>query len=185
LRGAAAGRRFGVGRRCRFYFPECLSAGDDVSIADDGYLHCLSDRGVRIGSRSSIDPRVWLHCGGQPGRRGSGYFEMGSDSYIGANAVVGAGGGVMIGSHVLIGQSVNFHAEEHEFGDTTRLIRQQGVRYAPIVIEDNVWIGSKATILAGVTVGEGSVIGASAVVTKSVPRNVVALGVPARVVRGR
>jgi len=184
-RGAAAGCRFGIGRRCRFVSPQCLSVGDDVSIADDGYLHCLSERGVRIGSRSSIDPRVWLHCGGHVGKQSAGYFEMGSDSYIGANAVVGAGGGVVIGSHVLIGQCVNFHAEEHEFTDSARLIREQGVRYAPIVVEDNVWIGSRVTILAGVTVGTGSVIGAGAVVTNDLPRNVIAVGVPARVIGSR
>jgi len=54
---------------------------------------------------------------------------------------------------------------------------------APIVIEDNVWIGTRAIILKGVTIGEGSVVGAGAVVTRSVPPGVLVGGVPARVIR--
>ena len=55
--------------------------------------------------------------------------------------------------------------------------------YAPIHIGKNVWIGSNATILQGVTIGDGSVIGAGSVVTKSIPENSVAVGVPAKVIR--
>ncbi len=54
---------------------------------------------------------------------------------------------------------------------------------APISIENNVWIGEKATILKGVSIGENSVIGAGSVVTKSIPANCVAVGSPAKVIR--
>ena len=57
------------------------------------------------------------------------------------------------------------------------------VETAPVVIEDNVWIGMNATILKGVTIGRGAVIGAGSVVTKSIPARTVAAGNPARVVR--
>ena len=51
----------------------------------------------------------------------------------------------------------------------------------PVVIEDNVWIGEKASILSGVHIGKGAIIGAGAVVTKDVPAGHMALGVPARI----
>ena len=53
----------------------------------------------------------------------------------------------------------------------------------PIVVGNNVWIGTGATILAGVTIGDNSVIGAGSVVTKSIPSNVIAVGVPCKVMR--
>ncbi|GHE20262.1 hypothetical protein GCM10017767_07830 [Halomonas urumqiensis] len=53
----------------------------------------------------------------------------------------------------------------------------------PITIEDNVWLGGGVIVLAGVTIGENSVIGAGAVVTKDIPANVVAVGNPARVIK--
>jgi acetyltransferase-like isoleucine patch superfamily enzyme len=152
---------------------------------DYSYLHCLSQGGVRIGNGSSIDRNLWLHCGGTTGPDLHGFFELGDHSYIGCNAVIGAGGGIRIGSHVLIGQSVNFHAESHVYQDPDHLISEQGVSYQGIVIEDDVWIGSKAMILDGVTIGQGAIIGGGSVVNRSVPDYAVAVGVPAKVIRSR
>jgi len=179
--GVRAGPRFGLGRGVRVLYPRCMTVGSDVAIEGPAYLHCLSENGVHIGSHTSIGGNLWLHCGGTPSDHAHGWFEIGENSYVGCNAVIGAGGGITIGSHVLIGQCVNLHAENHVFDDVTRRIDQQGVRYESIVIADDVWIGSKATILAGVEVGSGAVIGAGAVVTHSVPPYAVVAGVPARV----
>jgi len=184
-RGARAGIRFGLGARVEILFPRCLVVGNDVTIEGPGYLHCLSERGVRIGSHTSIARNLWLHCGGRPGDYAHGWVEIGEYTFIGCNAVLGAGGGIRIGSHVLIGQCVNIHAENHVYSDPHRLIREQGVSYRGVVIEDDVWIGSKATILDGVTVGRGAVIGAGAVVSKNVPAMAVVAGVPARILRWR
>lgn len=184
-RGAHAGRRFGLGRGVRLLYPACFGAGDDVTIDEFSYLHCLSARGVVIGNNTSIDRNLWLHCGGTLEDHAHGFFEIGEDSFIGCNAVLGAGGGIRIGSHVRIGQCVNIHAENHCVADSTRLIREQGVSYQGVVIEDDVWIGSKATVLDGVTIGQGAVIGAGAVVTRSIPPYAIAVGVPARVIGAR
>lgn len=175
-RGAHVGYHFALGSFTRLLFPACFTAGDNVTIADFSYLHCLSIRGVKIGNNSSIDRNLWLHCGG------TGFFEMGSYSYIGCNAVIGAGGGgIRIGNNVLIGQSVNIHSETHVFNNPDELIRNQGVTYQGVVIEDDVWIGSKATILDGVVIGTGSVVGAGAVVTRSIPAYSIAVGIPAKI----
>lgn len=179
-RGAQVGSNFGVGRLTRFIAPVCFVAGDDVTIGEFSYLDCFSQKGVRFGSHTSIDRNLWLSCGG---KTGTGYFEIGDHSYIGCNAVIGAGGGgVRIGNNVLIGQTVNIHSESHVFQDVSTPIRTQGISYKGIVIEDDVWIGSKATVLDGVVIGAGSIIGAGAVVTHSIPPYSIAVGVPAKIV---
>lgn len=184
-RGAKVGVRFGLGRSTRLLSPACFTAGDDVTIGEFSYLDCFSGRGVRIGHHTSIDRNLWLSCGGPTGSA-TGYFEIGDYSYIGCNAVMGAGGGgIKIGSNVLIGQTVNMHSERHVIEDTCMPIRDQGISYQGILIEDDVWIGSKATILDGVIIGKSAVIGAGAVVTKSIPPYGIAVGIPARVIATR
>jgi len=180
-RGAHIGHRFGLGRGVKLLHPTFFAAGDDVTIGEFSFLHCLAGGGVRIGSQTSIDRNLWLHCGGKGRNLGPGFFEIGDHSYIGCNGVMGAGGGIRIGNNVLIGQCVNIHAENHNFAEVDRLINKQGLDYQGVVIEDDVWIGSKVTILDGVTIGRGAVIGAGAVVTKSVPSYAIAVGIPAKI----
>ena len=64
-------------------------------------------------------------------------------------------------------------------------IREQPLQFARVVIERNVWIGANATVLPGVRLGEGAIVGAGAVVTSDVPPGTLVLGVPARVIRER
>jgi acetyltransferase-like isoleucine patch superfamily enzyme len=73
----------------------------------------------------------------------------------------------------------------HNFGDPEKLIRQQGLTCKPIVIEDDVWIAARVNIIAGVTIGHGSVIAAGSVVTRDIPPMVIAAGVPAAVKKNR
>lgn len=98
---------------------------------------------------------------------------------------------VVIGNHVLFGPGVTIRGGNHRFDVVGRYIdevtddmkRPEDDR--GVVIEDDVWVGGNATILHGVTVGRGSVIGASAVVTRDVPPYSIVAGNPARVVRER
>lgn len=89
-------------------------------------------------------------------------------------------GGVDIADRVMIGPNVNIITSGHPLVPSQR---RAYVEAKPIVIEKNVWIATGATILGGVTVGENSVIAAGAVVTKDVPPNSFAAGVPAKVIR--
>lgn len=88
---------------------------------------------------------------------------------------------VHIGHHVMIGPGVQIYTAAHDLRAEARI---QGWEVAKaIVIEDNVWLGGSAILLPGVTIGRNAVVGAGAVVTRSVPANVVVAGNPARVIR--
>jgi maltose O-acetyltransferase len=89
-------------------------------------------------------------------------------------------GGVTIGDRVMIASHVAITSLTHDH--TAPVMQGTGIM-RPVVIEDDVWIGTHAVILPGVTVGHGAVIGAGAVVTHDVPANAIAAGVPARVIR--
>jgi maltose O-acetyltransferase len=88
---------------------------------------------------------------------------------------------VHIGNHVMIGPNVQIYTAAH---DLQAEARNQGWEVAkPIVIEDNVWIGGGAILLPDVVIGQNAVVGAGAVVPRSVPENTVVAGNPAKVIR--
>ena len=88
---------------------------------------------------------------------------------------------VRIGNHVMIGPAVQIYTAAHDLQAEARI---QGWEVAkPIVIEDNVWIGGGAILLPGISIGRNAVVGAGAVVPRSVPANAVVAGNPARVIR--
>ena len=92
-------------------------------------------------------------------------------------------GPVCIGNNVNLAQGITVTALNHNFEDTSMRIDEQGISTKPIVIGDDVWIGSNAVILPGVTIGRHAVVAAGAVVTKDVPDNCVVGGVPAKVIK--
>lgn len=127
---------------------------------------------------------------GQEVDEGFGLFppfnaDYGQNIKIGKRVFINSGccfqdqGGIEIGDDVLIGQQVVIATLNHDLDPKKRA----SMLPAPVKIGARVWIGAHATILAGVTIGDNSVIAASAVVTKDVPANVVVAGVPARVIK--
>lgn len=88
-------------------------------------------------------------------------------------------GGIVIGNGVLLGHRCTIATLNHDLDPAHR----QDLLPAPVHIGDNVWIGANVTILPGVTIGENAVVAAGAVVAKDVPANMVAAGVPAKVIR--
>lgn len=113
------------------------------------------------------------------------YTDFGKNITFGKRVFVNSGccfqdqGGIAIGDGTLIGHQVVFATLDHMLdpADLASMIAH------PITVGKNVWIGSHATILSGVTIGDNSVVAAGAVVTKSVPANTVVAGVPARIVK--
>lgn len=95
-------------------------------------------------------------------------------------------GDVRIGKDVMMGTNCIIYSRNHAFDRIDIPMRAQGFsQVKPVVIEDDVWIGGRVTILPGVRVGTGAVIGAGAVVTKNVPPYAVMGGNPAKVLRYR
>lgn len=84
-----------------------------------------------------------------------------------------------------IAHGVTILSTTHKFVDVNVNIKDQRIEEKKTIIENNVWIGAKATILSGIRVGRGSIIGANSVVTHNVPENSVVGGVPARVIKKR
>ncbi len=113
------------------------------------------------------------------------YSDFGKNITLGERIFINSGckfqdqGGVVIGDDCLIGHNTVMATLNHDLSP----IRRADMHPAPIVIGRNVWIGSNATVLPGVTIGDNSVVAAASVVTKDVPENSVVVGSPARVVR--
>lgn len=106
---------------------------------------------------------------------------IGHDVFINHNCVFLDGGTITLGNHVFIAPGCGFHTAYHPIHVQQRI---NGLEYAaPITIADHVWIGAGVQVLPGVTVGENSIIGAGSVVCKDIPANVVAAGVPCRILR--
>lgn len=90
------------------------------------------------------------------------------------------GGGVIIGNNVIIASHAAITSQTHDI--EAEKYRDSSVR-KKVVIGNNVWIGSGAVVLPGISIGDNSIIGAGSVVTKDVPSNVVIAGVPAKLIR--
>jgi len=93
--------------------------------------------------------------------------------------------GIVIEDHTMISEYVTIRDQNHAFKDCQLTIREQGFTGSPVKIGRDVWIGRGSCICAGVTIGDGCIIGANSVVNKSLPPYSVAVGVPARVIRRR
>ncbi len=111
--------------------------------------------------------------------------ELGDNVYFNRGVFITARENVKIGSNVLIGPYTVINSGNHSYKDPSKLIRSQGHKAFPIIIENDVWVGAQSTILPGVTIGEGAIVAAGAVVTKNVEPYTLVAGVPARVVKRR
>ncbi len=113
------------------------------------------------------------------------YTDCGVNIKVGKNVFINAccrfqdQGGIDIKDGVLIGHNVTIATLNHDFNPQLR----QNIFPKPVKIGNNVWIGSDSTILPGVEIGDGAIIGAGSVVTKSIPNNCIAAGNPAKVIR--
>lgn len=113
---------------------------------------------------------------------------IGNDVFIGRNCCFQSEHGeIEIGNHVMFGPGVNIHGGDHPITDNgiPMKLQQKTGPDAPVVICDDVWIGANAIILTGVTIGQGAVVAAGAVVTKNVPPKAIVGGIPAKILSYR
>lgn len=126
-----------------------------------------------MGKEVVITPAFWCDYGYN--------ITVGDYFYSNHNLVITDGAKVTFGNNVFIGPNCCFTTAEHAIDPE---MRKAGVEIAkPITVGNNVWIGAGTTVLAGAEIGDNTVIGAGSVVTKRIPENVVAVGVPCRVLR--
>jgi maltose O-acetyltransferase len=153
-------------------------------------LACLP---IHVGSR--VRPAILRLAGFHIGRgtvmwdmptiTGSGNLyerlHIGDYCWINIGGFFNLGGTLTIGNRVSIGHQVMFLTETHELGDAER--RSGPIHALPVTIGDGAWLGARATILPGVTIGAGSIVASGALVTKDVPPNVLVAGVPAKIIK--
>jgi acetyltransferase-like isoleucine patch superfamily enzyme len=147
------------------------------------------DRGVELYARKGYGRLVlgrWLHLGvGTALRCHEGTLSVGDKSVLGRHNSINCYLDVEIGAAALFADDIYVSDFDHRFADLTMPIKDQGIAKSRVRIDPDVWIGTKVTVCRGVLIGEGSVVGANAVVTRDLPPYCVAVGVPARVIKDR
>lgn len=137
---------------------------------------------IELEADCALDRGVTLLCSGDPTPRPKIY--IGSKTYINRNTFLDATHSLTIGRNCGIGP--NCYITDHDHGqDITLPPLEQEMAGSPTRIGDWVWLGANVVVLKGVTIGDRTIVGAGSVVTKDLPSDVIAAGVPARVIRKR
>jgi acetyltransferase-like isoleucine patch superfamily enzyme len=173
-------------RKCiKYFFSPFIGIGEFfIEFLRPTKLNCLIKkyilitRGAKIGKNPFIDKRVWVN---NPKR-----IIIGDDVVLSKDVLITTSEGVYIGNQVMIGYGSKLIANNHVIpGDVDELIRFSGHTKGRIIIEDNVWIASNVVVTPNITIGRNSVIGAGSVVTRNIPMNSIAVGIPAKVIKRR
>jgi acetyltransferase-like isoleucine patch superfamily enzyme len=162
--------------RAHYYLRSAESLGSRVRLW--GVPAIKNEGRLRIGDRVRITSTIaTFELGVGP----EGTMEIGSNVLINYGCSFGATKLLRIGDRCNIGtQCILIDNAFHELDPDLRDVQPES---QPVILERNVWLASRVIVLPGVTVGENSVIGAGSVVTKNIPPNVLAAGIPARVIR--
>lgn len=174
-----------IGRHVTLRNKRYISVGRNFIAEDYCEIQGLSRHGVTFGDRVTVGRFAMIRPSSYYGGEAGEGLVVGDNSNIGAYCYIGCSGGIRIGSNVMMSPRVSLYAENHNFADLTRTMKAQGVTREPIVIEDDCWIASHSVVLAGVTIGKGSIVAAGSVVTRDVPPYSIVAGSPARIVRSR
>lgn len=143
------------------------------------YSHVREKRRMTIGPGTGFAPNVSIHNGER--------ITIGRDCHIGERSYLWAGdstGRIVIGDCVSLAPEVFITASDYQFV-AGRPFRQQPKRERDVHIGRDVWLGARVIVTAGVTIGDGCIVGAGAVVTRDLPPNSIAVGMPARPVSQR
>lgn len=144
----------------------------------EGRLDITHHERITIGSRVKLGKEAVL--GAWP----DGDLTIGNDTYIGRWGIILAYESVQIGNDCLIAPGCHIADVNHGI-ESGELIRTQKYTSKPVRIGNDVWIGAGSSVLPGVTIGDGAVIGARSVVTKDVPAYAIVAGIPAKILRYR
>jgi UDP-3-O-[3-hydroxymyristoyl] glucosamine N-acyltransferase len=170
-----------LGPHTGFVMAGRLRCGRGVSIGGWSYVDCSAEHGVVLADRVTIREHAWIQGRSGLNQPADGLW-IGMGSYIGPRAVLGIGGPIRIGAGVQIGAGFTVSAESH-LADAEGSYVSGTVSRRGVVVGDRCWIGNNVAVLDGVEIGEGCVIGAGSVVTRSLPPFSLAYGIPAAVHR--
>lgn len=172
-----------VGRSCQIMYPEMIRSLSGLVLGNGGVLDANSTGGVSFGANVTISHRFWIQGTSDSNFKGD-ELVIRDDVYIGPNAVIGFHGRVEIGERCAIGANFCVSAQEHDtsvqIGINLAQLKGRGV-----LIGRDCWLGNGVQVLDGVHIGECAIVGAGAVVTRSLPAYCVAVGVPAKVIKIR
>lgn len=174
-----------VGKGVQISHGKHIRCGKNVKFEDYSEIHGLCSEGLNFGDYVTISRGVMIRPSSYYGGDLGIGLTMGEHSSIGPYGYVGCSGRITIGKNVMFGPKCSLFAENHVFSDTQTSIKSQGVKQKGITVEDDCWIGSNVTILDGVTIGKGSVIGAGTLVTKDVPAGSVVVDKRVRTIKER
>jgi maltose O-acetyltransferase len=139
--------------------------------------------------RGMLCRRIFNSCGRNINVEHGAYFASGRDIEIGDNSGLGLDcrvtGPLKIGKDVMMAPDVMIFTQNHETNRLDIPMRLQTAPKKPVIIGDDVWIGACVIILPGVTVGNGAILAAGAIVTKNVPDYAIVGGNPARIIKMR
>jgi acetyltransferase-like isoleucine patch superfamily enzyme len=141
-------------------------------------LQCSKRGTIRFGRFTWIGDGTKIRCH-------EGEVVIGPKTVLGQECTISAYKRVRLGEQCVVADRAMFIDFDHGMVEVERPIRLQGIYKESVLVGSNVWIGYGASVLRGVSVGDNAVLGTYAVVTRDVPANAVAAGVPARVLRMR
>ena len=162
-----------------------IHVGRNFTAQDHCEINGLSHKGLIFGDKVSIGSYAIIRPTNLYGGEAGLGLKVGNNSSIGPYAYIGCSGYIEIGDNVMISPRVSIYSENHNFSETVLPMLKQGVTRSFVKIEDDCWIAANSVILAGVTVGKGSIVAAGAVVTKDVPPFSIVAGNPAQVIKSR
>jgi acetyltransferase-like isoleucine patch superfamily enzyme/putative methionine-R-sulfoxide reductase with GAF domain len=175
------GKKVFIQEGVEFLSAEKIALGDEVYLFRNVKLNAWNENcKILLGDRVALERGVDIGCAGDDCT-----IEIGENTFIGPYTCIGGPGNIKIGKHCLIAAHVGIVANNHIFSDPVQNIRDQGLTKKGIEIGDDCWLGYGVKVLDGVTIGQGSVIGAGAVVTKDIPPYSIAVGVPAKIIGNR
>ncbi|MFH1870965.1 MAG: acyltransferase [Pseudomonadota bacterium] len=156
---------------------ERIELGRGCKIHADASVDASRSPGVQLGDKVTLNRYAYV-------QGGNGGVRLGDRVEINNHSIVNGTGGVDIGADTLVGPGVRIISYQHRYARGAT-IRSQPVLALPIRIGRDVWLGANAIILAGVTIGDGAVVAAGAVVREDVPPYAVVAGVPATIKKYR
>ena len=174
-----------VGKGVQISHGKHIRCGKNVKFEDYSEIHGLCSEGLNFGDYVTIGRGCMIRPSSYYGGDYGIGLTIGESSSIGPYGYVGCSGKITIGKNVMFGPKCSLFAENHVFSNTELSIKGQGVKQKGITVEDDCWIGSNVTILDGVTIGKGSVIGAGTLVTKDIPAGSVVVDMRNKKIRDR